>query len=409
MSVGALGVHDMGGTPSGPVVPATHDLAPWEKEVDVLLQALRRKYPFFNSHCLRRHIEGIAPADYDRLSYYERWTVSITQIAVENGLVSRAELQSELGTAGPQSAARFSPGDRVRVRSEDLRSQWRKPHLRTPGYIFGKVGSVERVCGEFANPELAAFGEAGPPQPLYRVRFRQRHVWPQYPNPLDTIDVEVYHHWLAPAPDASDEDAEEEDHTHHHHHDDDHGHDHGDHHHDSRMEIEQRAVDKEAPEGPYQILAAALIRALVARQAISADDVRQGVEELDAMQERGHRVGASVVVKAWLDPAFKALLLKDGNAALAELNIPGAGQGAALVVVENTPSLHNLVVCTLCSCYPTRLLGRPPDWYKSRNYRARAVSHPRQVLREFGLTLAEGVEVRVHDSTADMRYLEPRG
>jgi len=110
-----------------------------------------------------------------------------------------------------------------------------------------------------------------------------------------------------------------------------------------------------------------------------------------------------VVARAWVDPAFKARLLADGTAACLELGIDI--RPTRLVAVENTPEVHNLIVCTLCSCYPRLLLGLPPDWYKSRAYRARAVREPRAVLAEFGTELPDGVTVRVHDSTADMRYL----
>lgn len=118
----------------------------------------------------------------------------------------------------------------------------------------------------------------------------------------------------------------------------------------------------------------------------------------------GPRNGARVVARAWVDPAYKRRLLSDATAAIAELGFTGR-QGEHLVVVENTPQVHNLVVCTLCSCYPWSVLGLPPVWYKSAPYRSRAVIDPRGVLREFGLTLPEEVEVRVWDSTAELRYL----
>jgi nitrile hydratase subunit alpha len=118
----------------------------------------------------------------------------------------------------------------------------------------------------------------------------------------------------------------------------------------------------------------------------------------------GPRNGARVVARAWVDPAYKARLLSDGRGALRELGYGGA-QGEDTLVVENTPRVHNLVVCTLCSCYPWPLLGLPPVWYKSSPYRSRAVIDPRGVLREFGMTLADDVEVHVWDSTAELRYL----
>jgi nitrile hydratase subunit alpha len=118
----------------------------------------------------------------------------------------------------------------------------------------------------------------------------------------------------------------------------------------------------------------------------------------------GPRNGARVVARAWADAAYRKRLLADGTAAIAELGYGGA-QGEHMVVVENTASVHNLVVCTLCSCYPWPVLGLPPTWYKSAPYRSRAVIDPRGVLREFGLTLPDDVQVRVWDSTAEIRYL----
>lgn len=118
----------------------------------------------------------------------------------------------------------------------------------------------------------------------------------------------------------------------------------------------------------------------------------------------GPRNGAQVVARAWVDPAYKKRLLTDATAAIAELGY-GGQQGEHMVVVENTPKVHNIVVCTLCSCYPWSVLGLPPVWYKSAPYRSRAVIDPRGVLREFGLELPEDVEVRVWDSTAELRYL----
>ena len=130
---------------------------------------------------------------------------------------------------------------------------------------------------------------------------------------------------------------------------------------------------------------------------------RQIDENVEFMHARTPARGAQVIARAWFDPEFKARLLRDGSAAVRELGIEVGP--LKLVVVENTPQVHNLIVCTLCSCYPRMLLGLPPDWYKSIEYRSRAVREPRAVLDEFGVRLAPEVVVRVHDSTADMRYL----
>ena len=126
---------------------------------------------------------------------------------------------------------------------------------------------------------------------------------------------------------------------------------------------------------------------------------------LDTYERKvGPHLGASVVARAWADPTFRALLLTDANAAMAQMGISGR-QGEHVVAVENTAQTHNMVVCTLCSCYPWPLLGIPPAWYKSDAYRARAVREPRKVLAEFGVTLPEARSVRVWDSTAEVRYL----
>lgn len=126
---------------------------------------------------------------------------------------------------------------------------------------------------------------------------------------------------------------------------------------------------------------------------------------IDTYQNKiGPQIGARLVARAWADDAFKARLLADTDTVLGELDLSGR-QGEHVVVLENTATVHNLVVCTLCSCYPWPLLGIPPGWYKSDNYRRRAVREPRAVLAEFGLELAEGVNVRVWDSTAEIRYL----
>jgi nitrile hydratase subunit alpha len=148
--------------------------------------------------------------------------------------------------------------------------------------------------------------------------------------------------------------------------------------------------------------AAALEALLVEKGLISTDAVDAVVEHYE--NEVGPQNGARVVARAWVDPAYRERLLADGTAAVAELGYAGPELNT-LVAVENTPEVHNLVVCTLCSCYPWPVLGLPPTWYKSPAYRARAVAEPRAVLREFGLELAPEVDVHVWDSTSEVRYL----
>lgn len=150
----------------------------------------------------------------------------------------------------------------------------------------------------------------------------------------------------------------------------------------------------------FRAMEIALRELLIEKGIFTADDIRRAVE---AMDSRTPENGAKLVARAWVDPEFKRRLLADGSAAAREM---GFEVGTLkLMVIENTPEVHNLVVCTLCSCYPRMLIGLPPAWYKSAAYRSRAVREPRAVLREFGTLIPDHVEVRVHDSTADLRYL----
>ncbi|TAK81608.1 MAG: nitrile hydratase subunit alpha [Betaproteobacteria bacterium] len=150
----------------------------------------------------------------------------------------------------------------------------------------------------------------------------------------------------------------------------------------------------------FQLMEVTLRELLVEKGLVTEEEI---AAEVEAMRNRGYERGSRVVARAWVDPEYKKRLLADGTKACEELGleIPGL----RLLVVENTPEVHNAIVCTLCSCYPRMLLGIPPDWYKSRNYRSRMVREPRAVLAEFGLHVSENVTIRVHDSTADMRYM----
>ena len=179
----------------------------------------------------------------------------------------------------------------------------------------------------------------------------------------------------------------------HDHHDHDHDHDHSHAPHPTRE-------DDDVALSPGEAKFLALKGMLIERGVLTADDIRRRLE----INERGtpHH-GARMVARAWIDPAFKARMLADGKAAARELDIEVTE--AELMAIENTPDVHNLIVCTLCSCYPRSLLGEPPAWYVSKAYRSRAVREPRKVLREFGLDFADDVEVRVHDSNADLRYI----
>ena len=152
---------------------------------------------------------------------------------------------------------------------------------------------------------------------------------------------------------------------------------------------------------PYAARIRAIETLLLEKGVLTEPEVQ---DRISYMEARSPANGARLVARAWVDQDFRELLLSDAKTAASELGMDPT-HPAELVVVENTPEVHNLIVCTLCSCYPRAILGRPPDWYKSFNYRSRAVREPRAVMREFGFEPPEGVEVLVHDSTADVRYM----
>jgi nitrile hydratase len=161
--------------------------------------------------------------------------------------------------------------------------------------------------------------------------------------------------------------------------------------------------------GYYEILEISIRELLIEKGLIGPDEIRNQIELLDS---RSPALGAKLVVRAWTDPGFRSRLLENGNAAAEEMGIT-IYDDTDFTVLENTERVHNLVVCTLCSCYPRPVLGLPPDWYKSKEYRSRAVREPRAVLAEFGTVIPEDVEIHVNDSTANQRYLvlplQPKG
>jgi nitrile hydratase len=168
------------------------------------------------------------------------------------------------------------------------------------------------------------------------------------------------------------------------------------------MTHEHHASDHIEAEVDAALRTKALEALLIEKGLITTDAIDEIVRLYE--QDIGPLNGANVVAKAWTDPTYKQRLLEDGTAAVAELGFIGK-QGADMVILENTPSVHNVVVCTLCSCYPWPVLGLPPTWYKSFAYRSRVVREPRVVLREFGLELPESTEIRVWDSNSEVRYM----
>ncbi len=186
-------------------------------------------------------------------------------------------------------------------------------------------------------------------------------------------------------------------------------HDHPDHNHDNNVPHSHDGLspsghpyrqDQDQPLTYWQNMEISIRELLIDKGITTELEVMHTIDQMDS---RSPADGAKVVARAWVDPAFRARLLADASAASREM---GFDIGALkLIAVENTDRVHNVIVCTLCSCYPRNLLGFPPDWYKQRAYRSRVVKTPRAVLREFGLDLPDDVTIRVHDSTADMRYI----
>jgi len=181
-----------------------------------------------------------------------------------------------------------------------------------------------------------------------------------------------------------------------------HDHEHGHHHHHDGEDDVQEHREHGAPLTDVELRVRALESLLVDKGLVEPAALDALIDTYET--KVGPRNGAKVVARAWVDPAYKRRLLEDGTAAVAEFGFMGR-QSEKLVVVENTPDVHNMVVCTLCSCYPWAVLGLPPVWYKSAPYRSRAVIDPRGVLKELGVSVPESREVRVWDSTAEIRYM----
>lgn len=412
-------MHDLGGTEVGEKLPPLADEAflQWEIEACAVAKLLGRK----GIHVVdesRRAIETLPARMYARLRYYEKWACGSAMLCLEKGVFTEAELEAELGSDEVEPPS-FVEGATVRVKKETAKIRWRKPHLRTPGYVHGKTGTVVRAKGPYEVPETLAFQGLKPAHAtavLYTVRFRQTDLWPHYAVSDDTLDCDVFAHWLEDATRESAGwtkfgDARAVTHA---------GYV------DSKIETETAAIEAEGAESPYARLHRATCSLCDRKGVFTLEELRAAAEAMDAMAYGQTLEAARLVARAWVDADFKARLLSDAAAAIAA-DFPDiekvvksrGGMGSTLVekdghfhghtdlvVVANTESVHNVVVCTLCSCYPRALLGLPPRYYTSRSYRARVVHEPRAVLEEFGCELPASVTtVRVHDSTADVRFL----
>ena len=345
--------HDLGGLSSllEAPVPADDPLHVWELEAHALYASLA-KNGHFSTDEARRTIESFTPHAYAQWGYYEKFSAAAANLLHEKRLIKPGELEAEVyGELAPRAFPTYAPGDAVRVRSEDAHATtWRRPHLRTPGYLFGATGIVERLMGEFADPSLLAYGiGAAPAVPLYRVRFRLGDLWSEA-EPEEagsSVTVDLYANWLEqPSGGRGDKHEDEAEaavvinapgyHQGHL------GHGHG-----TRQQIERAACEAEGPPRPGSAVHEALKRLAIRNGLVSAEQLRTTMEGLETAGMRLY--GASLVVAAWKDSGFKQRLLADGNAAAAERGIVAANPNAPtkVVVVENTSEVHNLVVCTL--------------------------------------------------------------
>ena len=435
------GPHDVGGLASllddGPLdITGGPPPAFWERRTHALLVQLVATKNLRTDE-LRRGIEELDERRYRSWGYYDKWAASIATMALERGLLTEDELNDALGRDKSGAVVSFAQGAVVKVLPDEPGvSHWRRPHMRVPGYVFGAVGVVERLVGSFGDPEFLAFRGSAAEQPLYRVKFTQAALgWSGEGAEEEaagvapsTVEVEVYGSWLeaaspqeleaadaAPAavpaqPAADCTRAHDHDHDHGHSHDHSHGHDH-DHDHGSRFDVEARAVASEPAEAPGERLSDALVTALTRNGTLDAAALHAAVAKVDELASRDYAANAAgpkLVARAWVDERFRAALLDDAQRALLEtfgIDATNATAPTKLLVVPNSTHEHNLVVCTLCSCYPLSMLGLSPAWYKDIRYRARAVRAPRALLAEFGVALPPSTAVRVHDSTADCRYL----
>jgi nitrile hydratase subunit alpha len=336
--------HDLGGQDIGEIVVTDRPLSFWEYSIHALLVILAQKTPsLMTTDELRRGVENLEPHAYSTWDYYEKWSASMTHILLERGVITQDELDEELlGNSSPTEPTlepSFKVGDTVQVKSEDTRVRWRKPHLRCPGYVFNCVGVIEKYIGKFDDPFLLAFRGHGPQQHLYCVSFYLRDLWPEgcSQSSNDKVTLDVYEGWLMGADQTipqqsasrSPFESTSHDHNHDHHssdqhdhkhdhdghgvhdHDHSHGHnhDHG-HLHETRVEIECKSIEKEGEETPGKLVGEALLRTLFKKGITTEQQVRDVVMKLEGLSSR--LAGADLVVKAWMEPDYKARLLENG-------------------------------------------------------------------------------------------------
>lgn len=446
----------------GPISAIDQPLKHWELQIHGLVVVMI-SMEYVTSAELQEETQALAYADW---GYYERWGVALAKVLLRKGLLDVPDLGRALGVYNTTECqdCEFDIGERVWVKQSwpgQPSSMWRRPHLSVPGKLEALEGKVVHKLGMRSDPNFFKFFEdlgftgAKNSEHCYSVEFSPK---------TRTICIEVFQSWLqrevssssgdipstgtakplkspvkapkrrslkqtlktmvqdmhdasamqvlqlpqSPAQRHQDEDRSRpggpgrpsrpmshEDHDHS---------DHSDHSHLSRAEVEQAAVDKEGCEVPGQRLAEALLENLVHKGLIAGTAVARAIEVIESLGLQP--LGPRVVARAWLDENFKRQLLEDANAAIQALDEANSANSnhVKVKVVESTEKVHNLVVCTLCSCYPVSLLGLSPSWYKSREYRIQAVERPKELLKEsFGLEIPSDVDVQVHDSNSELR------
>ena len=376
--IGIGGPHDLGGvsldSDTGKIDMKVKVNSYWETSIHALLVVLSTKKPqaLASTDELRRCVEALEPAVYNSWGYYDRWSVALANILLERGVITQAELDEEInGDASTEQNGEpiFKAGDVVRVRTEDTRLVWRRPHIRCPGYIYGQVGVVEEYCGAFKDPFLIAFRCSGPKQHLYRVSFDLAALWGNTGAAAAAVEgapavgtgdrttAEVYQGWLELVSanritcttsgssggeelrqhlDHEHEHEHEHDHDHHHqdnepaaavlqaaptsnehdHHDHDHGHDHshsGTSAHESRYQVECVAADREGLDStrPGKVVGEELLRLLNRKDVVTKAEVHRAVQALETIDTK--MAGADLVAHAWKDAGFKARLLANGK------------------------------------------------------------------------------------------------
>jgi hypothetical protein len=351
----------------------------WELRVDALENLLEiHAVEQYRMHVatLRARIETLPSALFNSWSYYGRWGAAIAVFGVENGIWTRDELANAMGLHNASTTDRahadnqeFTVGSRVIVRSERELVPWRQPHVRTPGYVHNCTGTVTARLSDEANQDTAAYSHllgvtAVPKLRVYRVRFQQRDIWPNVANlhvPDDEIDVEIFEDWLSLATSANT--SQEQVEIVRHDDDDDHADcDHDDHAHEQRWTVEYNAASGERAPAPGERFCRALIAVAVAKRVVTEAALAAYVEQKSARTSAPAR---RLIAHAWCDAAFRAQLLDERQCSSVVEQFLGIDlRHTKLVVVENTAQVHHVIVCTLCSCYPSMLLGRSPQWCK---------------------------------------------